>query len=530
MRRAWIGLTLSAGWLLLAGASAAPAVGMALSLLDRGRVATDLVKVPSPGRLLLYSATTSVCATVLALMAGVGPAVLLGHSRSRWRRHVLTGICAAPLLVPPQVYAYAWGLATAPHRLLASALPATSGSSAWGSAVRAGLISAGWLWPLVTLIVAAGWRTTGRNAYTLALLDSSPGRAFLRGVLPSLRGHLLAAGCVVFIITLVEYPIPHLSLARTYATELLLLVDVGAPPGQVVMTALPAVGLVAAALVVAGAAMSAVRGWGAGDDEAVGGGWPVGSNRWAMTWLVLLWSLSVIVPVIVMISSLRIAARWREAFTLFREEWLDSCGVAVAAAGVAVVITIGTVVWAGAWTKRRGAVSVSQVGTAGAVLAVLGALVPGAALGVGFVTIYNRDGVVGDLYTQTPVVWILSLAARYAVIPVVIAWLGLRKRWVTAVEQAQVDGARPGDIVGHVLLPMLWPSLVAGGAIVALLSLSEVVISQLVHPVGYPSIALTILGLMHYGRDDTVIIAALLIMGVGVLAAQLSSWLLLRRT
>jgi ABC-type Fe3+ transport system permease subunit len=85
------------------------------------------------------------------------------------------------------------------------------------------------------------------------------------------------------------------------------------------------------------------------------------------------------------------------------------------------------------------------------------------------------------------------------------------------------------DVLAYVSLPMVWPALVAAGLIVAALSMFEVVVTHLVGPLGFPSIALTLLGQMHWGRDDVVITTSLVIVAAGVVATQLCGWLLARR-
>src|SRR5207244_3235862 len=120
---------------------------------DQRRVPTEVAHVPHASALLLYSLTVSAIGTTLALLLGIGPAALLGGMRRKSRKvekskspndlpagvstfrrfdvsTFLHGLCIAPLLIPPQVYAYALGLATAPHRLLSAALPPVSGVGA----------------------------------------------------------------------------------------------------------------------------------------------------------------------------------------------------------------------------------------------------------------------------------------------------------------------------------------------------------------------------------------------------------------
>lgn len=155
-------------------------------------------------------------------------------------------------------------------------------------------------------------------------------------------------------------------------------------------------------------------------------------------------------------------------------------------------------------------------------------MVPPAALGVGYILAFNRPGWIGELYAERPVVWALSLVGRYGVLALLITWLSLGRRRVVAVEQARVDGGSGLDILGHVLLPMLWPSLLSAGLVVTMLALFEVVVSQLTRPPAYGSIAMTVLNFMHYGRDDAVIVTVVTFMAVGVILTQLCGHLLTR--
>jgi len=166
---------------------------------------------------------------------------------------------------------------------------------------------------------------------------------------------------------------------------------------------------------------------------------------------------------------------------------------------------------------------------AGLLATLLAAAMPPAALGIGFVTIYNGLEAVRPVYTDTPVVWSLSLVGRYGAVAALITWLAVGRRGITAAQQAQTDGAGGADVVAFVLLPMVAPSLLAAGLIVAVLGLFEVVVTQLVGPVGFPSIAMTILGHMHYGRDDVVIITSLAVVAAGIILTQICGRLLVRR-
>jgi iron(III) transport system permease protein len=549
----------AAGWVLLAVGFVLPLGGVVAAALDRNQVATALVGVPDPVSLLIRSLTLSGVATVGALTLGLFPAAVLGSARGRTSA-ILIGLVLAPLLVPPQVYAYAWQLLLAPQALGGRLMPDVG----WlREAVKAGLISAGWLWPVAALILAAGLRSTGQAVFAMALLDASPWRAFSRAVVPSLRPYLMAAASLIFAITLIEFPIPHLSLARVYSTELQVLVDVGAPPGQVVSMAAQVSALVGVLALLVAWSLRDVRHWQALDEEALAPGreragpmiqssralqpsihavqLPGGAEyRVAKTaggfgrgwWVVsgVVWLATLGLPVSAMIHELRPPVLWGQGFQLLAREWIISLGVAAGAGAIAVVVAVSTALLIPA--AQRGWKQASLRG--GAALTLIAAMIPAAALGIGFVVVYNRamfsilpGGF--DLYADTPVIWVLAMGARYAAIAVLVVWLAVGRRSNLLADSARVEGADAFALVAYILAPMLWPSLLAAGLLVSALALFEVVAAPMVAPVTVPSgIAKTILNHMHYGRDNVVITTSLTVMVAGILLTQVCGWLLVR--
>jgi iron(III) transport system permease protein len=510
-----------AGWIVLAGGGVAPLIGTILAVADPSSVRTDIVGTPPWGVLARSSLVLALVASAGSLLLGIVPAAVLGNCTARqwpW----LLGLVLAPLIVPPQVYAYAWGLLPAgsspPWSPAGSGRPV--GTVGYARIARAGLISAGWLWPVVALVIATGWRSTGRAVYRLALLDASGFRAFVRGVLPALRSQVIAGAALVGCITLIEYPIPHLTLTRVWATELMVLVEVGAPAGQIVRMAGAVLVAVGAVVMLAALGVRGTGGWQpisdedtTGDDvrrlnmgERIGIGWPAWLGAAAV------WAATLGLPVVLMIRNLRVPGAWVQGLSTFSGQWWDSLPVAAAAGGLAILLAVATVGWWQASGRR--------LPRWAGILVLVVAAVPPPALGVGFVVVFNRAGWIGDLYAERPVVWVLSLAGRYGAVAVLLAWLALGRRSVVSIDQARVDGGGSLDVLAHVLLPMLWRPLAAAGLVVMILSLFEVVVTQMTRPPAYGSIAMTILNYMHYGRDDAVITSSLTLMGAGVLLMQ----------
>lgn len=514
MSRWLVGTINALGWLVFVGAILAPMIGLWLATQQLAPVSGEMTS-PAPWRLAWHSLLLATTCALTGLLAGLPAAAVLSTCAPH-RRNLLIGLLLAPLLVPPQVYAYAWGLV----------IPAGLASSEL-AAIRAGLISAGWLWPLVSLIVAAGWRSSGAAVYHLAILDTTPGRAFIRAVLPVLRPQILLAVLLLGVITLIEYAIPHLVLSRVWSTELMVLVEVGAGPRAVVRMAAQVTAVVLVLAFLAAWLVRETKTWLALSYEDSTPGPPARLNHvgtlvalrrssrvmapaWGLSLAV--WLVSVAVPIVVMLLNLRVAGAWKQAFTLFAEQWVTSVGVSAAVGLLVILLAVGTM---GLWQVSRR----WWAGLAGG-LVVLVAIVPPPALGVGYILAFNRAGWLGWLYSDTPIVWILSLVGRYAAVAVLITWLALGRRGMDAMEQARVDGAGAWDVQMHVWLPAVAPALLAAGLLVALLSLCEVVVTQMTCPPAYRSISMTILNYMHYGRDDAVIASSITLMVVGVIVTQ----------
>jgi iron(III) transport system permease protein len=235
----------------------------------------------------------------------------------------------------------------------------------------------------------------------------------------------------------------------------------------------------------------------------------------------LSWLVAAGMPVLILLMNLRDVRIGLRGLWLFQQDFLTSAAISAIVAGLTLLVAIGTVLL-GKSSQKQG---LTWLGG----LFCLTAAIPAAALGIGFIVIFNRSGFVGDLYAKTATVWVLALVARFAVIPVVVTWLTVRRDPDEMIGQARLDGAGVSEILVNIMLLRAWPTLLASGLIVMLLSMFEVVITQLVRPAGFRSIAASLLNQMHYGRDDVVILISLAIVGVGVMMALACSWLLVPR-
>ena len=119
------------------------------------------------GRSVYLAAGGAGCAVLLSLPA----AYVIGRIGRLTRAPAIGALLLAPLLLPPMVYAFGWQRMGLPS--LPGALCCVWGWASWG-------------WPVPAMLIGAGWAGGGRSAYEAAILVTTPGRAFVRAVLPLL--------------------------------------------------------------------------------------------------------------------------------------------------------------------------------------------------------------------------------------------------------------------------------------------------------------------------------------------------------
>jgi ABC-type Fe3+ transport system permease subunit len=132
---------------------------------------------------------------------------------------------------------------------------------------------------------------------------------------------------------------------------------------------------------------------------------------------------------------------------------------------------------------------------------------------------------------NTPVVLVLGYLARFAFVG---ALLG---RWMTLNEPRVLGDLRRLDRAETLagMLRATWPTVLAvggaTGAVVAVLSMSELAVTARLQPRGFATIAQGVLHAVHYQRPDTVLLATLGLIGVGLAAGGLAvgAWWPLRR-
>ncbi|MCG8404413.1 MAG: ABC transporter permease subunit [Phycisphaerales bacterium] len=522
-------LTRYAGWFALLASSGVIVVTIVWQSID-GFGAVDM-PTARLRRLFVNTIWMSACATVMALGLAIPAAFALVQARREWQRQCLLVLTIIPLMTMPSVFAYAWLLlATSSHPLIQQLTRLVGWNSPGAEPFHAAWVLATWLWPIPALIMAVSFKHIGAATYRLACVDASAVRAFFFGALPVMRAPLIAACAIVFILAAIDSTVPPLMLSfDVWAVEMVAQAGMARHDARasahLLLMEWPM--LVMLALFVL-SAMPGIRQMAAWADD-VGAG-DTGLNPKTASWV---WGVALILvaavtvfPIVVFVTTMASgryppAESFQRAFDAVRSQGSSTLIVMLAAAACALAVSL-TVVDGPGWPRPLRIAGVIAVG-----LVLTTAVLPPPLIGTALISFYADENISPsdrwNLYENTPTVWVAAMLARFVFIPVCIMRLLNRRVPQDVVDQARADGASRIQSLACARLPMLWRSWLAGAMLVACLTLSEVVASELVQPPqwGGGSLAVQVDGFMHYGRHNQTIAMGMMMMAPAVPAAVL---------
>ena len=506
------------GWILpgVALVACAAAIGYpafaALSMLVAGPDSAAGPVAPATVRhgaeLFATSTAWAAAVAVAAVLVGWVPGRLLGRSAGRRWYLPLSVLILAPICVPAYVVFYAWW----------QAWPADSSLYRWAVAtdrihlVRMITLFAGllcWSWPVAAWCVAGFSAAEPAHREELLRLDGArPVRRLIEAARSDWRG-LALGGLIVFLFVFNNTTSFDIAQIFTYGYELRAIdSELGAGPHAVMMAAAPAIAM--AAIGVAAIWLLLGRGY---TEIAIR---PAPPTRAAGITTAVIWSASVALPVVLFIGNLTGEASLLTFVQLYGRDLANTLAVAAITALATAGIAVGL---AAAWQDHRRWVRMAA--DAQAIGWLLGAVVPATSVGVALEAAYNRPGLDAIIYTN-PAILVLGYLARFGFVAALLArWVSLREPR-TLRDLRRLDGA--DTLVAYIVAA--WPRLLAAaggaGAIVAVLSMSELVVASRLAPPRFPLIAGAILNAVHYQRPDTVLLAVLALVG-GALAAGVAA-------
>ncbi|HEV3258777.1 MAG TPA: ABC transporter permease subunit [Gemmataceae bacterium] len=494
----------------------------------------------------------------LAVPAGTAGAVLLYRTDLPLRR-CLRFLTVLMLFIPLPLFVSAWQAALGPDGLMPlgawSAVPAgdpdrsPSGLSwkPWSTGIGAAIwlhALAGLPWVIVIVGQGLGWVETELEED--ALTAAGPWRVLWQVTLPRCRAAILAAGLWVALQAATDITVTDTVQVRTFAEEVYWQIGIGGPAAipRSVAVAVPSILLTWVLVVWAVVRLrrKVLPLWTMSRPPLV---YRIGRARWLFLAFMLV-AVGVLagVPVTGLVWKAGLAGKppswspqtvWQWVVTVVRsrrglpvESLLMAAGSGVLAAALALPVC-----WLAA-RSRWFEVFTLTVMTAALAL-------PGPVVGFGLMETIARlldlihsDRHHPDLvakvlwYGPSPLPNLWAYLLRLFPFALAILWPVVRLIPVELHDAARVDGARPGQDLRHVVLPLALPACVQACLAVTILALGEISASKLAETPGSETFAHFIFVQMHYGVANDVAAGCLLLLAVVVTGGLLvagSGWL-----
>lgn len=512
-RTRWL-LPLTATLLWLAGAAYPGLLAIGTLVAPATPAVTGYEPIRPAGALLLETTAYAGLVAIAAAVIGWGPGRVLGRRLPAGGFVPLAVLMLLPLCLPAYAVFYVWW----------QLWPADSPVHAW--AVTHGMVPAlrratlavalvGWSWPIVGWCVAGAVALTPAEHGEMLALD---GAGRIRRLLAGLRaagGGLALGALVVFLVVFDNTTCFDLAEVFTYGNELRAKDALGAPAGEVLRAALPAIAIASAGAV---AVWIALAGRAAGSMRP--GERSRGRDLPAVAGVATLLLATLIVPLVLLAGRVGSWTQVEAFVTLYGRDLAGSILRAVVVAGLGGLLAVGLTA---TWLDER--TWVRRAAHAQAALWLAGAFVPATVAGIALEAAYNT-ALFADLVYRREAIVIVAHLMRFGFVAALLGWWAAAREPSAIADLRRTDGATG---LGGVLVaagPRLLAAGVAAAAIILVLALGEAAVTARVHPPGSRPLAMALLNDMHYQRPQTVIVAVLLlaVLALGAAAIVTAVW------
>jgi ABC-type Fe3+ transport system permease subunit len=467
-------------------------------------------------RTLGYNGAAAIIATVMGLPA----AFVLGRGRGPIAR-VLWVVLPAALLMPSLSYAYGWHELAWLYRddLRSIGITMTPGGTA--DTLRCIWSLGAWLWAVPAGLIGLALRRMDTAVQQQAVMDGALRRITLRQLLPS----IIASLAVVTVLSTQEFAVYEPTGISVIATEVRMVFDTGAlsspdnliagPSLQGLGAASPdqparAAAAVATAipLLIATILLAAIVAWAASRASAAEtvtvGSWPrvLDAPRWTIILTLLLLVLNVGVPIAALCRALQEPFLPGKLWAVFGPQVGGAVLVGSMAAALAAVAAFS------AASRRTPMLLILSGATF---------LIGGQILAIADIRIYNRPGLIWA-YNAFPVP-VIAYVGRFGWLAMAASRGTWTRPWRELRDVAAVDGASRWQSALHVVWPLAWPMLLAGGLLVGALSMTEVPATVLLFPQNPQVLTPTLMTWVHMVRYDPMIEASLVMMAAVLVPA-----------
>lgn len=486
-------------------------------------------------RTINYNAAAAAVAMVMAIPG----ALVIGRGRGRLTAAIML-VLPLGLMLPSIAYTYGWIQVLRLRDI--NPEPASTGDVA-----RCVWTLACWLWPIPAVVVGLSLRMLDSQVQQQAILDGVYWRVTIRQLLPAIG----ASFAMVLVLAMQEFGVYERSGISVIATEVRTVFETGAfsdgesrrirdvTPGvdrdattqdrraaAAVATAVPMLAMVGGLVAGAYWLLSRSRAEGTVEPE----GWP---STLETGWL----PKGLAVVVILITVALPIGATFLSIDPSRFQPDAQGRGILGKTWLWASDYTMGTLLYgllAGVGAMALGALASVRRSRALLVLAIAGFLIGGELLAIATIRLYNRPtlrvsghDLMGWVYNHPPVM-VVAYLGRFGWIALLAGHAMWSRTFADLRDIAAIDGAGPWRTARSVLWPVAWPTLLAAGLAVAILSMTEVSATVLLSPQRPQSLIPTLMQWVHMLRYDNMLEGSLLLVGIvfglGIIAVGLM-WL-----
>ena len=469
--------------------------------------------------LLRNSLVLAAWTTGLTTAIGVPLAVLLGKSDLPGRAWLIL-LFSVPLLPPPYIAAVAWSNLLSTHGALQRVSGTWLAEWAWNNLFGLPgcvLVLFSTLLPFFLLLTMASLRSIDpRLEEAGRIVARWP--AVLKGItLPLILPGILLAATLVFLLSLGELGVPLFLRYNVFAvesfTEFSAFLNFGLATAAAVPLALLTLLALGLEWLVLGEKLQVLR-------PAAGHTLHVALGRLrtpVFVAVVLLCTMLVVLPLSALLFQAGSGAAYREALGLAADSLVRS--VAYAGTGACLLTAFGFLLGYLLHTRAL------QIWRAADALTLLLFATPGAVIGIGLVTLWNRPAT--SLIYATPLIILLGYMAQYAALTSRAVSAALAQVPNSMEEAAEVMGAGWLRRVVWITAPLCWRGLLAAWLVAYIFCLRDLSISMLVYPPGRDTFPVRIFTLMANSPAER--IAALCVILVAATLVPLGALALLLR-
>ncbi|MEK6407353.1 MAG: iron ABC transporter permease [Acidobacteriota bacterium] len=475
-----------------------------------GRLLTE----PRQRELLMNSALLGAATALVATIVGAPLGLLLARAdlpAKSWLRLALI----IPLVLPPYILGLAWIYVSGSTGIAANLLGRDLLSdSTYSLAGAVGVLSMGFF-PLAMLATEAAMRRVDGRLEEAGLLAARPRRVFTRITLPLIAPSVAAAALVIFVLALSEFGVPGLLRVRVFTTEVFTAFAAQYDFGRATALSTP---LLFLALIPAVALNLTIGDRLLTTRRSMYPGLSFNLGRWRAPALVLIGivlALSALLPLGALALEARGAGPIVGAVQASTSAITNS--IVLSLCGAVLIVGLGLLI---GYSRARARTGLGRL--ADLAFIVLFAA-PSTVIGVGLIGLWNRPGLLGEIY-RSPLIIVIAYLARFVPVAALILAAAVRQVPTSLEEAAEVAGASWPRSFARIVFPQITAAAAVALVVSFIFAFGELGATVLVAPPGESTLPVRVYTLIANAPSSQVASLALMQASVVLIPLIVFGW------